>query len=285
MGLLINRLHAFFSNDLIYPDVSPSDTWLSYEGVPLKWHYPLGLLYDLYSGAEPAYPLDASSPTSKSEHPSEGEERRTLPWRLTVHFSAFPFDQLVKLESEDTTLHDLFRNGVKEADYLRTGTGKTVMFLSKEDSTQLWDAVKKHDFPLFSSINQKLLNPQGVNLRHLPVRLYLPHAASESSMKEETSPGSLRVVQSLVTPNLSSSKDQFSRDSSVPSNYCLGQPQTIGTALNHILPSLFPSRRSPLLAQAVLHGAVLPLSASVEDLIRSAAYLDGWLHIAVVMMA
>lgn len=65
----------------------------------------------------------------------------------------------------------------------------------------------------------------------------------------------------------------------------IGQPQTIGTALNQILPTLFPSRRSPLLAQAVLHGAVLPLSAGVEDLVRSTAYLDGWLHIAVVMMA
>ena len=64
-----------------------------------------------------------------------------------------------------------------------------------------------------------------------------------------------------------------------------GQPQTVGVALNHIVPSLFPSRRSPLLAQAVLHGSVLPLSASVEDLLRVAAYLDGFLHIAVVMMA
>lgn len=64
-----------------------------------------------------------------------------------------------------------------------------------------------------------------------------------------------------------------------------GQPQTIGTALNQIIPTLFPSRRSPLLAQAVLHGAVLPLGASVEELIRATTYLDGWLHIAVVMMA
>lgn len=163
-------------------------------------------------------------------------------------------------------MHDLFIHSVKEADYLRTGTGKTVMFLSKEDSTQLWSGVKNHDFAVYNPINQKLLNPQGVNLRHLPVRLYLPHASSEG-VQEETAPGSLRVVQRLVTPNLSSR-----------------QPQTIGTALNAILPTLFPSRRSPLLAQAVLHGAVLPLSASVEELVRATAYLDGWLHIAVVMM-
>ncbi len=120
-----------------------------------------------------------------------------------MHFSSYPTEQLVCLDNEDEVLHDLFMNSVKEADYLRTGTGKTVMFLSKEDSTQLWDAVRQHDFSLYSPINQKLLNPPGVSLRHLPVRLYLPHAGSES-LKEESSPGSLRVVQSLVPPNLSS---------------------------------------------------------------------------------
>jgi autophagy-related protein 5 len=101
---------------------------------------------------------------------------------------------------------------VKEADYLRTGTGKTVMFLSKEDSTQLWDAVTKHDFTLFNPINQKLLNPQGVNLRHLPVRLYLPHAAAEEKEKgkgKEEAPGSLRVVQSLVAARVGGSKYFF----------------------------------------------------------------------------
>ncbi|KAF1838321.1 autophagy protein 5 [Decorospora gaudefroyi] len=261
LGLLIHKLSAFFSHSLIYPDVTPKDAWLSYEGVPLKWHHPVGLLYDLYSGAEPAHP-----PPSPHRLETSEEERQHLPWRLTVHFSDYPSEQIVRLDDQGKHLHDLFIHSVKEADYLRTGTGRTVMFLSKEDSTQLWDGVKAHDFALYNPINQKLLNPQGVNLRHLPVRLYLPHAASEH-VQEETAPGSLRVVQRLVTPNLSSR-----------------QPQTIGTALNQILPTLFPSRRSPLLAQAVLHGAVLPLSASVEELVRATAYLDGWLHIAVVMM-
>ena len=98
------------------------------------------------------------------------------------------------------------------------------MFLSKEDSTQLWESVKHHNFSLFHPINQKLLNPQGAVLRHLPVRLYLPHAApsdakpagleklqedpDEKAGKEEKQvpPGSLRVVQALVTPSLSSRK-------------------------------------------------------------------------------
>jgi autophagy-related protein 5 len=103
-------------------------------------------------------------------------------------------------------MHDLYIHSVKEADYLRTGTGKTVMFLSKEDSTQLWDGVKSHDFATFNPINQKLLNPQGVNLRNLPVRLYLPHVLHENSTvpEEDKAPGSVRIVQSLVPAMMSS---------------------------------------------------------------------------------
>ncbi|KAH7401815.1 autophagy protein 5 [Phaeosphaeria sp. MPI-PUGE-AT-0046c] len=278
LALHIHKLHAFFLPSLIYPDIPATSLWLSYEGVPLKWHYPLGLLYDLYSGAEPAYPADfdihkhdapSSSTTENAQDDSATTTiNSTLPWRLTIHFSSTPSPPLIALISTPSaphsTMHDLFIHAVKEADYLRTGTGKTVMFLSKEDSTQLWESVVAHDFSRFNPVNQKLLNPQGVNLRHLPVRLYLPHKGDEGG--EEV--GRVRVVQSLVPIAAAGSR----------------QPQTIGTALNQILPSLFPSRRSALLAQAVLHGAVLPLNASVEELIRTVAYLDGWLHIAIVMM-
>lgn len=262
LGFLIFRLHSFFSDFLIDPDIPPTECWLSYQGVPLKWHYPLGLLYDLYSGNEPAHP---GAETAKKDS-SADDDQDHLPWKLTVHFTELPSEQLLKLDLEGKVLHDAFINSVKEADFLRNGTGKTVMSLSKEDSEQLWDAVREHKPAQFNPINQKLLNPQGTALRHLPVRLYLPHASSSSSSDVPTA-GSVRIVQALVTPALSSR-----------------QPQTVGIALNRTLPSLFPSRRSPLLAQAVMHGAVLPLSANVEELIRTAAYLDGWLHIVIVMM-
>lgn len=65
----------------------------------------------------------------------------------------------------------------------------------------------------------------------------------------------------------------------------LGAVQTVGTALNTMIPTLFPSRRIPMLARPVLHGAELPLGTPVEELLRVAAYSDGWLHINVVMMA
>ena len=62
------------------------------------------------------------------------------------------------------------------------------------------------------------------------------------------------------------------------------QPQTIGGVLNMLLPNLFPSRRTPVLANPVLHGAVLSMSAPIEEVVRSSAYGDGWAYIVVKMM-
>ncbi|CAD6582008.1 MAG: autophagy protein 5 [Alectoria sarmentosa] len=245
LPFLLPRLHAFFIPSLINPDVIPYDGWFSFEEVPLKWQYPLGLLYDLFSGASPS---QASGMDIHDRSPSDD----------------WPEQSLVRPDADGKVLHDAFINGVKEADFLRNGTAKGIMSLSKDDSTKLWNAVQEHDFDAFNPISKRLLYAQGAPLRHIPLKIYLP---SSPTAAEPTS-GHLRVVQSLVTPSLSNSREQ----------------QTLGTALHALLPTLFPSRRTPILAKPVLHGAVVPMGASVEELMRIAAYLDGWIHLGVVMI-
>lgn len=269
--------------------------------MPLKWHYPLGLLYDLYSGAEPAYPGNGQAVEQSTVHgfraqqqSEEGDDESQLPpipWKLTVHFTSFPTAHLIPLDAEMKSLHDSYVNNVKEADFLRNGTAKTVMSLSEADSRQLWRSVETQDLASFNQINNKLLNPTGgAPLRHIPIRVYLPSTATVHSTIPEVSPaqspnpegegppassafpapgqGSLKVVQAPITPTLPGSR----------------QLQTLGTALNSLLPTLFVSRRSPVLAQPVLHGAAVPLSAGLEDLMKAAAYGDGWLHVGVFML-
>ncbi|KAF2098951.1 autophagy protein 5 [Rhizodiscina lignyota] len=289
LPLLLPRIYAFFRSYLIEPDACAAhDGWFSYEDVPLKWHYPLGLLYDLYAGAEPA---NAEVEGEGDNGNSETSEPDTLPWKLVVHFTDWPSEQLVKLDSEGKQLLDAFRNSVKEAGFIRHSTGKVVMGLGYEDSTQIWRAVEEHDLSLFNPVHAKLLNPPGLSLKNIPIRLYLPSTAAPTQLSapspspgpaspapnpnpiEEEPPaaGTLRVFQSLVPPSL-------------PSGGSRSQPHTLGTALNTLLPTLFPSRRSPLLALPVLHGAVVPLSANLEELARAVAYADGFLHVAVKMM-
>ena len=138
LPFLLPRLHTFFASSLIDPDALPHTGWFSFENVSLKWHYPLGLLYDLFSGAAPSQ----VSPTDPDDKNDSEEDGSILPWRLVVHFADWPAEQLVSLDSEGKVLHDAFINSVKEADFLRNGTAKGIMSLSKDDSTQLWKAVQ-----------------------------------------------------------------------------------------------------------------------------------------------
>ncbi|KAI9729053.1 MAG: autophagy protein 5 [Chrysothrix sp. TS-e1954] len=256
---LLSRLHAFFVDVLINPEVDSCEGWFEYEGVPLKWQHAVGLLYDLYSGADPVNSDDTS-----------GAIESPLPWNLTLQFTGRPSTQLIPLDAEGKIQHDVFINSVKEADFLRNGSAKAIMGLSMDDSTRLWEAVLNHDLESYSAIDRKLWNPPGgLQLRHIPLKVYLPAPADTASQIEDKGPQrALRVVQGLVQPSVSTK-----------------EPQTLGTALHALLPTVFPSRRSYIHAKAALHGAVVPLSANLQELLRGAAYKDGFLHIAVIMQS
>lgn len=144
LAFILPRLHDFFTPSLIDPAVSSHDAWFSFEGVPLKWHYPIGLLYDLYSGVEPI----VLHPMPRDEDPTSQTAADTtarvapIPWKLTIHYSELPAEHLLQLDVEGRTMQDTFINNVKEADFIRNGTARTVMSLGKEDSDNLWIAVQ-----------------------------------------------------------------------------------------------------------------------------------------------
>jgi autophagy-related protein 5 len=144
LAFLLPRLHAFFLPSLVDPDLSVHDAWLSFQGVPLKWHYPLGLLYDLFAGAEPAG-FDEQHEVGSLDVAADSTAAltSTIPWRLTIHYTDFPFDQLIALDAEGKTIQDTYVNSVKEADFVRNGTARTFMSLSKDDSDDLWRAVQE----------------------------------------------------------------------------------------------------------------------------------------------
>ncbi|KAL4963313.1 autophagy protein 5 [Aspergillus stella-maris] len=284
---LLTRLKAFFTPFLIDSSASqPHEGWFSFEGVPLKWHYPVGLLYDLYAGAEPAT-KSSDINTDDSDSPETGPG--PLPWRLVVHFSDWPDDELVRLDSNGMVMNDAFINSVKEADFVRNGNAKGIMSLSKGDSAGLWRAVQDVDLPSYQRIMNILLpSTPHQPLRNLPIRLFLPLPPKPDS--DSDSPF-LKVVQSPIPPTISAQQHHPSQSillsgsrASVSSPSPGPQVQTIGTALNSILPHLFPSRRTPVLAKPVLHGAQVPMSAPVEEVVRGAAYGDGWVYIVVRMM-
>ncbi|UZP35915.1 hypothetical protein NXS19_003731 [Fusarium pseudograminearum] len=140
---------------------------------------------------------------------------------------------------------DTFLNCVKEADFIRNGNANQIMKMSKENTTQLWNSVIDNDHPSFNRINSHLLNAPTA-LKHVPIRIYVYPPADQTHQQH---------IQS-----------------------------TLRQALKEVLPGLFPSSRDPILAKVVMHGAGVPFDAPLEDLMREAAYPDGWLCLVVIVL-
>ncbi|KAH8671276.1 ATG5 protein [Xylariales sp. PMI_506] len=173
----------------------------------------------------------------------------TLPWRLTVG------------DGVSWDIADTFLNSAKEADFVRNGNAQQIMSLSKENTTALWNAVQDNDYAAFTKVNTRLLNTSR-ELKNVPIRIYIPQSPDTVN---SGGAGSFKVVQSLVQPRVNERTTQ-----------------TLGSALRSLLPQLFPSSRDPVLANVILHGAHVPFSAPLDELMREAAYPDGWLCLVVM---
>lgn len=139
------------------------------------------------------------------------------------------------------------------------------MKMSKDHTTQLWNAVMDNDYAAFTRINTRLLNAPS-NLKHVPLRMYIPSSPATAGASSPEA-GSFKVVQSLVPAATPDRK-----------------PKLLGQALKGLMPMLFPSSRDPVLANVVMHGAQVPFDSPLEELMREAAYPDGWLCLVVVVL-
>ncbi|KAH1081939.1 hypothetical protein J1N35_021700 [Gossypium stocksii] len=128
LPLLAPLIKPYFSSTLP-PGV---DTiWFDYNGLPLKWYIPTGVLFDLLC-PEP--------------------ER---PWNITVHFRGYPGSVLIPCEGEDSVKWS-FINSLKEAAYIMNGNCKNVMNMSQSDQLELWHSVMNGNLEAYQRVSSKL---------------------------------------------------------------------------------------------------------------------------------
>ncbi|MDP2436595.1 MAG: autophagy protein 5 [archaeon] len=170
--------------------------WLetAQEQTPLKWHYPVGVLFDLYG------------------------DRACLPWRLVLHFHRFPFGQLIRCERGAETARAHYMNVLKEADYLKYAMNSQVQKLPLKQTRNLWQAVAASHYDLYHQINESL---QARPLLAVPIRLVRPkqHFVQQpvAPFNPDGSEKLLRTVLSELAPQKDFSRCQVVVQGILPS--------------------------------------------------------------------
>jgi len=109
---------------------------------------------------------------------------RNLPWKLRIHFTSYPTDQLLPLDiavppqqrvSENdesintaknnnasqqaqinTLIGRIYRNSLKQALFLQYGSSKVAMSITKNNHEKIWDAVLQTNYEAYHQVNTEL---------------------------------------------------------------------------------------------------------------------------------
>jgi len=122
------------------------EIWYEHENMPLKWNLPTGVLHDFYN-------------TSNQ-----------LPWKIIVHFSNFPSEKIFKISQIDDIQWN-FINTLKETYFMKFGTAKPIMLLSKNDQYELWRSIEETDLNKYLNNEKKL--KEELFLKKHPIRIFI----------------------------------------------------------------------------------------------------------------
>ncbi|XP_054714207.1 autophagy protein 5-like [Uloborus diversus] len=171
--LVTDKVQKHFSSH-VKDEAVGSEMWLDYDSQPLKWHYPVGLLYDFY-GAD-----------------------STLPWNVTVHFQDFPEKELIHC-SNKAAVQSHFMATVKEASALKHRT-QVVQSMVPKEHKELWHGLEKDKFDQFWAINKRLMeNPGEQSFKYIPFRIYQPGVSLvQSLIKPLNEAGEVNTLRDLL---------------------------------------------------------------------------------------
>jgi autophagy-related protein 5 len=127
---------------------SGGEMWLEFNALPLRWHYPVGVLYDLLAESE-------------------------LPWSLVVHFQNFPTEQVMRLgNSSATPVRSYFMNSLKEATYVKQNGIKVINDFGIRESDAIWEGLYDGNYEKFWS-TASVTSPS--TTANLPIRILRPN--------------------------------------------------------------------------------------------------------------
>ena len=267
------------------------EPWYEYRDRPLKWNVPVGVLWDLYGGGDVAAAADSGA----------------LPWTITVHFSAFPAQELVACPTlASVEAHHL--NRVKESCQIKHGSTQHEGLQSTEIKRQLWLGLLNDNYDQFTKANAPLMEAAGSGSWYKGFPFCL-HSAAVGTGSLTTSAASSSSSSSSSSASSSSSSSTAPAIWTEQEPYQVvsedGRPLTLGDLRAFMLgeeESSPASGDSPATATAeteaeamgpkwsgeaaagntirlLVHGTVPPPETPLQWLAQHYAYPDGFVHI------
>lgn len=233
---------SFFSH--YKPDLDTCQVWFEYEGVPIKWHLPVGLLYDYLH--LPSIVDDRSNKSNELVLNLKFGNKADYPRDYIIPFIYNNSDQSINYLK---SLKEVIVNQLKQSCFVMNGNSKNVMNLSEKNSNDLWSSIENHNFKVFQNLNKKIISNSN-NLSKIPVRIYIP--------------GFTAIIQAPIFP--------YKLDK---------EPTTLNDILIDNLPDFFGD---VMIRQAYIHGIKVDqlYDQPIIEIWNIFKHLDNFLYIIII---
>ncbi|KAH8864442.1 Autophagy protein 5 [Schistosoma japonicum] len=252
--------------------------WLEYAHQPLKWHYPIGLVFDMCA------------------------DTMDIPWKITVHFSVcacylsclsiqnYPTDLLLSPPVSRLAVEAHFMSMIKEADALKHRS-YVINQMQARDHRQLWNGLLHFRYDQFWSINSKLMEPLPYNTKDLPSEEIpiseIPENKSKSANLDNISSSRCKTFRYIpcrlycVSENPNSAPSGFTQKLIRPLNDdgSLISLQDAIRILFHSNANSLAQNPNPKSYLFFIHGITLPYETPMQWISEHLSYPDNFVHI------
>ena len=219
--------------------------------LPLQWQFFAGVLWDSH---RPAKKGDDGSSNTNGD----------MPWRIRVHFTNYPFAQLLDLDAGATgvltTVERTFKNSLKQALVLQHGQNKVALNMTKQSHERLWDSIVSAKYATYKPI-QEDIQAEDSKVVLVPIRLMMAPSKPVIQKRCDDLTLSLGDLLCLWAPKHFHAKEKAQE----------GDHEKV-----RVVESVQPGTLWRVA------GVSPPLSTRLVDLWQALSHPDGFLYIAIV---
>lgn len=132
--------------------------WLEDDGVPIPWHYPIGVVYDLLQILK------------KGQDTCSTDDNTLTMWKLTLCKGEKYPEGIIPLIDGLPQIVDYWRHQWKQACFVLNGSAKRVMSLSIENSDKFWHSIPARSFGDYQDVRNKIITMS--KAKNIPVRIW-----------------------------------------------------------------------------------------------------------------